>query len=324
MMQYSILTFASTLLLLLLLLKTRLVNLALDHPNHRSLHAGAIPRTGGLAVMTSVIITWSLLGHNWIWLLIVLLLAAVSLIDDIRGLPVVWRLLAQILACAALLWFGMLGLDWWMLMLVFLALVWMTNLYNFMDGADGLAGGMALFGFGFYGLAAYLAGDLNLAILAGSISTAALAFLLFNFHPARIFMGDAGSISLGFLAGSMGLYGWQGDLWPAWYPFLIFSPFIVDATITLLKRLMRKEKIWQAHKSHYYQRLVQMGWGHRKTAITEYGLMLAAGLSAILLLQQTMTFVALILAIWVMFYWAVMHVIDKRWAAKAGSTINFR
>jgi UDP-GlcNAc:undecaprenyl-phosphate/decaprenyl-phosphate GlcNAc-1-phosphate transferase len=322
-MQYLALTFISTLLLLFLLLKTRLINLALDQPNHRSLHAGTIPRTGGLAVMIGVLITWGLVTHDWIWLLIVLLLAAVSMIDDMRGLSVIWRLLAQILACVALVWFGKFSFDWWALMLMLLGLVWMTNLYNFMDGADGLAGGMALFGFGFYGLAAYLAGDLNFAILAGSISAAALGFLLFNLPPARIFMGDAGSIPLGFLAGSMGLYGWQGGLWPVWYPALIFSPFIVDATVTLFKRLMRKEKIWQAHKSHYYQRLVQMGWSHQKTAIAEYGLMLAAGLSAIFLLQQTMVFVMLILAIWVLFYWAVIYVIDKRWAAKAGSASAF-
>jgi UDP-GlcNAc:undecaprenyl-phosphate GlcNAc-1-phosphate transferase len=315
MMQYLVVAFIGTFLTLLLLLRTRLVSIALDQPNQRSLHSMATPRTGGLAIMIGMLIAWCLMMQAWVWIALLLFLVVVSLVDDVRGLSVRWRLLAQLLACTMFVWVGMPNLAWWSLPLLILAMTWMVNLYNFMDGSDGLAGGMALYGFGAYALAAYFANDAQLALMSGAIASAALAFLLFNFHPARIFMGDAGSVPLGFLAGSIGLYGWQHGNWPLWFPILVFSPFIVDATATLLKRLLRGEKIWQAHRSHYYQRLVQLGWGHRKTAIAEYGLMIAAGGSAVLLIHQPMLMVLFVLMLWILVYAAIMWLIDRCWAA---------
>ena len=157
----------------------------------------------------------------------------------------------------------------------------MTNLYNFMDGSDGLAGGMALFGFAAYGLAGWLVGDGILAALAASIAAAAAAFLAFNFPPARVFLGDAGAIPLGFLSATLGLLGWREAYWPIWFPVLVFSPFILDASVTLARRALRGERFWEAHKTHYYQRLVQLGWGHRNTALAEYSLMAACGAVAL-------------------------------------------
>ena len=143
-----LITFIATCLAIFLLLKTRLVNIALDQPNQRSLHSNVIPRTGGLAIMVSVLAVWALLAQAWIWLVLPLFLVVVSLIDDMRGLSVRWRLLAQLLACSVFAWFTVSDLAWWSMILVVLAMTWMVNLYNFMDGSDGLAGGMALFGFG--------------------------------------------------------------------------------------------------------------------------------------------------------------------------------
>ncbi len=316
-------TFFLTFFGLLILLKDPLKQLAMDQPNERSLHSKVTPRTGGLALMAGVLITWLFSGASLYWILLFAALVAVSLVDDMQGLAVRWRLLIQLLVCMIFLAMYPENIAWWAILPLLLAMVWMINLYNFMDGSDGLAGGMALFGFGFYGLAAYSAGDTHFAVMSGCIAAAALAFLLFNFHPARIFMGDAGSVPLGFLAASMGLYGWQRGLWPAWFPLLVFSPFVVDATVTLLRRLLRGEKIWQAHKSHYYQRLVQMGWGHRKTAIIEYALMLAVAASAILLLKQTITLTMIVLIVWALFYLVVMRTIDKRWSVSKRSNDAF-
>jgi UDP-GlcNAc:undecaprenyl-phosphate GlcNAc-1-phosphate transferase len=315
MMQYLAIAFISAFLALLLLLRTRLVSIALDQPNQRSLHSMTTPRTGGLAIMVGVLIAWCLMMQAWLWIALLLFLVIVSLVDDVRGLSVRWRLLAQLLTCTIFVLVNLPNLAWWAQVLLVLAATWMVNLYNFMDGSDGLAGGMALYGFGSYALAAYFANDVQLALMSGAIASAALAFLLFNFHPARIFMGDAGSVPLGFLAGSIGLYGWQHGNWPLWFPILVFSPFIVDATVTLLKRLLRGEKIWQAHRSHYYQRLVQLGWGHRKTAIVEYALMLAVGVSAVFLLTQPGLVVLYVLTLWVLLYVAIMWLIDRFWAA---------
>lgn len=127
-------------------------------------------------------------------------------------------------------------------------------------------------------------------------------------------MGDVGSIPLGFAAGVLGLTGWQHGSWPCWFPMLVFSPFIVDASITLFKRLLRGEKVWQAHRSHYYQRLILMGWAHRKTALAEYILMLAVSCCALLMLNKPAWLVATALISWSLAYLALVYAIDKRWS----------
>jgi UDP-N-acetylmuramyl pentapeptide phosphotransferase/UDP-N-acetylglucosamine-1-phosphate transferase len=203
-------------------------------------------------------------------------LAWLSFADDRRGLPIGVRFAAHAGASAAFLVFAIVdGGSWWWFVTLPL-LVWMTNLYNFMDGSDGLAGGMAVFGFGAFAMAAHLSGLGSIAVASLGIAAASAAFLVFNFPPARVFMGDAGSIPLGFLVGALGLLGWAQGAWPFWFPGVVFSPFLADATVTLLRRLFRGERIWQAHRSHYYQRLVRLGWGHRRTALAEYAVMALA------------------------------------------------
>lgn len=254
-----------------------------------------------------------LLADVTAWLLPAAILALVSFFDDWRGMPIAVRFLIHFFTAALFVVSASLRLDYFWFSIVILAVVWITNLYNFMDGSDGLAGGMALLGFGSYGVAAWLNGDLALALTSVSVTTAAAVFLVFNFYPARIFMGDAGSIPLGFLAAAFGLIGWQRGLWPLWFPVLIFSPFIIDASMTLLKRALRREKIWHAHREHYYQRLVQMGWGHRKTALAEYGVMTAAGLTGLGGLTQGTTVQVGLCVVWIAFYAVLMALLDKRW-----------
>lgn len=302
--------------LIIFLLRMPFLAKVLDQPNVRSLHMFPTPRFGGVAIIVAILVSWSLAGiANWPIYACVTVLAILSLLDDVKGLNVGWRFLGHTLTALAFLLLLPLPLHILFLLPVILAMVWMINLYNFMDGSDGLAGGMAVFGFGAYAIAAYLAGDNTLMLQSAVVAAASLGFLWFNFHPARIFMGDVGSVPLGFLAVALGLLGLQQGDWPLWFPLLVFSPFIVDATVTLLKRLLRREKIWQAHRSHYYQRLVQMGWGHRKTAIAEYVLMLAAGGSAVLLLHQSILMVLFILILWVLVYAVIMWLIDRFWAA---------
>lgn len=309
-------SFALSLVGILVLVFTGFNNLALDKPNHRSLHSKAIPRTGGLAIMFAVLVTWSFIGVSVDWLVLPLVLIAISLIDDVRGLKARWRFLAQIIVCAAFLLLHPYDFPLWALLMSILAFTWMVNLYNFMDGSDGLAGGMAVFGFGTYAIAAYLNGNPDLFALSVSIVGASIAFLIFNFHPAKIFMGDSGSVPLGFLAAAIGLTGWQQGTWPGWLPLMAFSPFIVDASVTLIKRMIRRERIWEAHKSHYYQRLVQMGWGHRKTALMEYGVMLAAGISGIVATIYGGWLAMAIIAVWCLTYVAIMVAIDLAWSRR--------
>jgi UDP-N-acetylmuramyl pentapeptide phosphotransferase/UDP-N-acetylglucosamine-1-phosphate transferase len=136
-------------------------------------------------------------------------------------------------------------------------------------------------GFGTYAAAAAAGGHEPLAAVSAALAAAALAFLLHNFHPARIFLGDVGAIPLGFLAAAIGLLGWRDDVWPLWFPLLVFGTFNADATITLLRRLARRERPWQAHRDHYYQRMARMGLGHRGTAWVGYALMLVCSAAAL-------------------------------------------
>ncbi|MDO8933252.1 MAG: hypothetical protein Q7U97_12720 [Rhodocyclaceae bacterium] len=242
--------------------------------------------------------------------LLVICLAALSFVDDARGLSFPVRLVCHLAAAAA--WTAaVLQLSTPIaFIMVVVAMAWMTNLFNFMDGADGLAGGMALFGFGAYALAStdplVVA---NVAVIVG----AAAGFLVLNFHPAKVFMGDSGSIPLGFIAAALGVYGWDRGMWPIWFPALVFAPFVLDASVTLAKRLARGERIWLAHRDHYYQRLVRMGWGHRRTALAEYSVMMYCSVAAFYLrtLGESAQWLAGIGAILPLA--AAMAWVDTRW-----------
>ncbi len=293
--------------------------LAIDTPNARSLHVSPIPRIGGL-VLIPVALASSLIFSQQPRLLLALAagLCAFSFVDDRWGLPVFLRLVAHAVAVIVLcLWFEP-SLSAGAFGLVVVILVWGINLFNFMDGTDGLAGGMALFGFAVFGWT-MLDALPQMAHLAISLAAAAAGFLVLNFSPARVFMGDAGSVPLGFLAGGIGLTGWLQDAWPVWFPLLVFSPFVVDASITLLKRVLRRERFWHAHRDHYYQRLVRMGWSHRKLALVEYALMAACGGSALIMLHAGFEIQMLGLSLWVAAYAVSMLFIDKHWAKGAAS-----
>ena len=304
-----------TLLLTRYILSSKVANKILDVPNERSLHSTPVPRIGGVSLMVGLLSGWVLMFNSLAWWVVLPLLGllVVSLLDDIHNLPVKQRLLAHLMAGAILVGGSGLLVQQGVViaMVVVLFTVWMTNLYNFMDGSDGLAGGMALFGFTFYGIAALLAHNAPLALLNFCIAAAAASFLYYNFHPAKIFMGDSGSIPLGFLAAAMGVWGWREGSWAVWFPLLVFSPFIVDASVTLVRRALRGAKVTEAHREHYYQRLVQLGWGHRNVALAEYVLMLAVGSSALCVLNNS--FPWQIFLAWSTIYACMMLLLDARW-----------
>ena len=281
----------------------------LAHPNERTLHVRPTPQTGGLAVVGGVVISLVLaasilaitqpakpvlpkgMASGSVWIVTsMLLIFVVSFIDDWVGLPAVLRLGVQ--AGSACIIIGGIGLTLSSIPIpggatislgivavpvsVFVIL-WMANLYNFMDGMDGFAGGMTFFGFGFLAYFGWQAQFPVMLIITVFVAMSALGFLLHNFPPARIFMGDAGSITLGFLAGTLMILGVRERVFEIWVPIMIFSPFIVDATVTLTRRAFQRKKIWEAHREHYYQRVVLSGWSHRLTVLAEYGVMILCG-----------------------------------------------
>jgi UDP-N-acetylmuramyl pentapeptide phosphotransferase/UDP-N-acetylglucosamine-1-phosphate transferase len=305
-----VLTFAA-----LQLLVSRFGRFALDRPNERSLHERPVPRTGGLALLVGAFAALAFgAGELWLPLGLALALAVISFVDDLRGVRTALRLVAHLAAALFLVWYLLSPMHPVELALLALAVAWITNLYNFMDGSDGLAGGMALIGFGAYAVAAGAAGDAPLLALNAALTGAAAAFLVLNFPPARIFLGDVGSVPLGFLAAALGLVGWRDDIWPLWFPLVVFAPFIGDATLTLVRRLLRGERVWRPHREHYYQRLVRMGAGHRGAAITGYVLMLVcaaaalygreAGVAVQAAAVGAAAFVLMVVAVWIDVRWA--------------------
>lgn len=293
----------------------------LDHPNERSLHTKPTPRTGGLAILAGVLTSsvllalWSGTKHFMPWIgLSVAIMAVLSFTDDRLGLSVRVRLLGH-LACAGILvasglvlpFVSLPGMTWewpaWFgISFSMLFLIWMTNLYNFMDGMDGFAGGMAVIGFSTFAVLGGMSGNGLFMGLSLIIAASAGGFLLFNFPPARLFMGDVGSSVLGLLAAVFTLWGARDGIFPLWVGAIVFSPFIIDATITLIRRLLRGDKVWAAHKSHYYQRLVQLGWGHKKTVLWEYALMFTCGLSILWAVRQSIMQQWLVIGFWMACY----------------------
>jgi UDP-N-acetylmuramyl pentapeptide phosphotransferase/UDP-N-acetylglucosamine-1-phosphate transferase len=314
MLGFALLAFGLAGAFVRFLLNEPLRSLVVDKPNERSLHAVPVPRIGGAGLLAAAFLLWASFATVLTLpiLLIALVLAAVCLADDVMGLSPGVRRTAQLAGgvSAALLHPAEPAV---LIPVVILTLVWMANLYNFMDGSDGLAGGMAVFGFGAYALAAAAAGAHEIAFASAVLSGAAGGFLLWNFPKAKIFMGDVGSVPLGLLAGALGYLGWSEGLWPFFFPPLAFLPFIADATVTLVRRARRGERLSSAHRSHYYQRLNRMGLGHRRTALLAYALMAATGLSALFSLLLPTWLGIVLVALWLAALMRLMAQVDRDW-----------
>ena len=276
-----------------------------DHPNERSLHDRPVSRAGGVAILAGILAGLaaaslaapspfgeaSAPGSGWV-LAGALVVAFVSFADDVRPVSPVVRIFSHLAAAGGVVAAG-LSIEHVVLPGTVLDLgpaagtaftglfvVWLVNLYNFMDGMDGFAGGMTVIGFTTLAVLVAGSGAAGLVAVCLAAAAASFGFLLFNFPPARIFMGDLGSSLLGYVCAVTILWAERSASVPLWISVLVFSPFIVDASITLARRTAAGERPWRAHREHFYQRLVRLGWGHRKTVVREYGLMLACACSA--------------------------------------------
>ena len=261
----------------------------LDMPNQRSSHQQPTPRGGGIAVMIVIAICWSVPALNSpiaaALLVGALLLAIVSWIDDLKTVEIIVRLSAQFAAVILGLFFldneGYLlqGLapKWLDRVLAALVWVWFINLFNFMDGIDGIASiETMIISFGLTILSITSPSIAPEPWLSLSILGVATGFLKSNWPPAKLFLGDVGSIPLGYiLGGLLLLVAMRG----AWQVALILPLyFLLDSTITLCRRLLRLEPIWRAHKEHFYQQAVSAGKSHAEvtTAVAILGLTLVA------------------------------------------------
>lgn len=261
----------------------------LDQPNDRSAHAVPKPRLGGVGVIGAFLIVSAFLmpaglvpGSAVVPLAATGAIALLGFIDDLRPLAARWRFGVQLAAASAVVAFRFAALPqaagpllgsilpaWVLAPLAVLWMVWLTNLYNFMDGIDGLAGGQAVVGGMAIAAAAWICGAPATAALAVALACASLGFLFLNFPPSSIFMGDVGSTAIGFFFGCVPLLP---DHHPVSFEIVgvALSLFILDATVTLVRRVARGQRWYEPHRSHYYQRPLALGIGHRPITLSAY------------------------------------------------------
>lgn len=294
---------ASAAVTLLLLRRFRIIDL----PNERSSHSTPTPRGGGLGIVLGfflALVAIHLFGGNALaaplttlpfagFLLAALLIAGVSLHDDMAGQGYASKLLVQLIAVAMVMACGNLiearqipwlpdWLAWLRWPITLLWLIGLTNAYNFMDGLDGMAGGTAVVVAACFALICWQQGLPFLALAALAICAGSCGFLLFNWPPAKIFMGDVGSTFLGFSFATFALLA-AGNAAPRLLlvmPLLLLH-YIFDTVFTFCRRLLAGEKLTQAHRGHLYQLLNRSGFSHRSVSLLYAGLALAQGLAAL-------------------------------------------
>jgi len=286
--------------------------------NERSSHTVPTPHGGGIAIaitwfigLTYLFLMQGIEVHLYYALMVGFFISVVSYFDDLFELSPKLRLLTQ--ASVALLGLYFLGgfeqvnLFFFVInnqvltnVFAFFMIIWFINLYNFLDGIDGYAGSEAVF----LGIAAFVlfGGDHFLVLIA-----AVLGFLVWNWHKAKIFMGDAGSTLLGYNVAIFTIYYANQESSNLWTWIILFGLFWFDATVTLLRRYKNKEKLSQAHKKHAYQRLTQSGWAHDEVVLASIGVNLVLfGLVYFV----TSSFIAFILSLVVLY--GTMKFIDGR------------
>jgi Fuc2NAc and GlcNAc transferase len=282
-----VIAFVASALLTALVRRSLLRQKVLDIPNWRSSHTEAVPRGGGVSIVVVFLLAvlWlaqgsvisfglgsALVGGG-------LLIATAGLFDDYFGLSARLRILIHFGAAAWALWnlngmpplyLGWATWDWgWIGQLIALVgLVWMVNLYNFMDGIDGIAGVEAVCASGLGGLLLAWAGLRGLAEAAEALMGASAGFLVWNWPPAKIFMGDVGSGFLGFVFGVLAIASARDRPWLLWPWLILLSVFIVDSTLTLLRRLVTGARWYAAHRSHAYQHAARHWGSHLKVMLT--------------------------------------------------------
>lgn len=259
----------------------------LDEPGPRSSHIAPTPRGAGLVfffgwgALLGVLYHYRVIGKDCFWLFSpAMVVGLVGFWEDHKGLSAGVRFFIQCLCAIATLFILQEGgylmqsylpfsvpLPLAFLMMAFV-MVWMVNLYNFMDGSDGMAAMQGIFIFGMGGLFLFLAQGQELAILAWGLVALLAGFLIWNWPVAQVFMGDCGSYFLGFLVSVYALVSYHYYQIPLTAWAILTSLFWFDASVTLVRRMFAGEKWYEPHRSHAYQRMIQHGWSHRKVLMS--------------------------------------------------------
>jgi UDP-GlcNAc:undecaprenyl-phosphate GlcNAc-1-phosphate transferase len=277
----------------------------MDVPNERSSHARPVPKSGGIAIVATFVVGSLVMyfvadvariddRYFWGYVVSAVALAAVSFVDDVLQKTFLAKVATQLLCVGVVLVSGVvlhrlaipgLGevqLGWTGYVLTFLWILGLTNAYNFMDGLDGLAGGVAVIAAGFLCAIALSQKSVFVYISSYVLLAGAAGFLVFNFPPAKIFMGDVGSAFLGFTFATLAVIGSSLDLGRLSFyivPMLLFH-FIFDTFFTFFRRLARRERVHEAHRTHLYQLLNRIGYSHRAVSLFHYAVTVVQGIAA--------------------------------------------
>lgn len=267
----------------------------LDHPNERSSHTQPVPRVGGIGIAVGFLLPFAVLVHGargWAMLAAFAAMAGVGLLDDFRNLAASRKYLLQVAIAGLLIWSGIvvrefslplagtITLGWLAIPLTLVWLTGFTNFFNFMDGTNGMAGGTAAIYGGFFAAFAYQQGQPGLAVVGLLMFGSSVGFLLFNFPHAKTFMGDTGSLLLGLAAAMVVASAGQNVV----ALLMLCSVYIYDCVTTIFNRLGRGENIFEAHRSHHYQRLAR-AWGHTRVAWLYFAMQAGAGLLGLMYVQ---------------------------------------
>ncbi|MCW8925994.1 MAG: hypothetical protein OQJ84_07045 [Xanthomonadales bacterium] len=266
-------------------------------PGERQSHTIATPTGGGLGILLSLLLTTLCLqplvplpGFWWQGMLPgIVLLAIVGWRDDRQTVSSFLRLLIQLAVSLWLLGFTtlqFLSVEIGWLVAGVVAMVWYMNMYNFMDGSDGMAAFQGIFA-GVMMAVLFHNDERNaMALLALAVAAACMGFLPLNLPTARVFMGDVSSVPLGFIFAALSVYAVKAGTFGLPVAILIMALFIIDATMTLLARVIRREQWYTAHAQHVYQRLIVHGWSHRRVLVVYQAINVAVVLPAIVLIQK--------------------------------------
>lgn len=278
----------------------------MDVPNSRSAHSNPTPKSGGVSIVTTFLIGVVIIffvaekavirqAYFYGFVFSALLVAAISLYDDIKNKPFKIKLVTQFFAVGVVLvsgliidqialpFLGLVALGWLSYPLSFLWILGLTNAFNFMDGLDGLAAGVAVIVSAFFCFITFSQGSTFVYITSYTVLSGALGFLVYNWAPARVFMGDVGSAFLGFVFAVLAIIAARYDSSHTSFlvmPLLLFN-FIYDTFFTFLRRLLRGDRVVDAHRTHLYQLCSRLGYSHRTVSLFQYGMCVVQGLGAV-------------------------------------------
>lgn len=307
--------FVASILLTPLVIKLAYRIGAVDKPNYRKVHAKVMPRIGGLAIFGAFIVGYALLlpedEHATGILIGALLIIITGLLDDMFEITAKAKVIGQLAAAIVVVtwgglqievinlpFFGQLDFGYLSIPITIIWIIGITNAINLIDGLDGLAAGVSTIALITITIMAVIMGNFFVVATASILAASSLGFLLFNFHPAKIFMGDTGSLFLGFMISVLALLGFKNvAVVSLIIPIIMLGVPISDTFFAIVRRIRMKQPISAPDKSHLHHCLLRTGFSHRQTVLIIYGIAILFGITAVLFSQATVWGAIVLLAV---------------------------